>query len=900
MDISILHRIKIAITIFVFSAALLGVAGEARAALNVRPAQGPLTGTATGYPYPDLQFYSPIPPAVYSATYNYGCEQSSSEVLKCHKMFPSENINDKYDCGNSKTSPANLAELPGAWLFNNCGFTGDIIPPFPVKVKATPVSTSQITVSWTTSSDNIEVAYYKIFRFKGVCCTPAPILPDITISAPTTTYQHTGLLAGTSYGYYVLAYDAAGNFSSSAGKEYAVTFSDGIPPTNPTTLAALAASTSQINLTWTASTDTGGSGVMGYRIERCTGTGCANFTEITTSPVASYSDTGLAPSTSYSYRVRAYDGAGNNSGYSNIDSDTTYAPPDLTPPTPAPVLSGSAISSTQIQLTWTASIDPESGIANYRVYRDSILIATLGSAALTYVDSGLSPETAYTYRVDAVNGGGLITPSNTVSITTPAIPDTEPPVFIFNSPGSTLLAGTTSATLGGTTDESATCRYSTTNGLVFASMTPFGTTGVTNHTQPITGLTDGTVYNYYVKCRDGEGNTNAVDFPYMFQVDSPLPDTTPPIISNGLPSGTLASGTITAIMSVVTDDDAYCRYNQDSDTTFDLMTNNFTSSDLKNHTVPLTNLTYGIPYLYYVRCQNTPGGYANTSGYPISFIIAFPINMNPVALIAVTPTPPGIAPFALSADGSGSYDSDGSITQYSWNWGDGSPSATGVGSSHTYTAAGTYTLSLKVVDNQGGSNTAYETIEVSAVIAPPPPVNVCTADCTHNSDCTAPNICGPSKFCIAQGSGVGPTRYDGYLWRTDGSMSQPTPATFPAGTASVIMSVKTDVNAECQYSTVSNTPYGASVMKTFTHTGTTAHSVTLTGLQSTTATPHTYYVRCRDLESGIVNNTDQAISFVTGAPIIVPPGEMPYTCLINADYVRNAIPYVFDICIPKP
>ena len=100
---------------------------------------------------------------------------------------------------------------------------------------------------------------------------------------------------------------------------------DTTAPSVPASLGATAASSSQINLSWTASTDTGGSGLAGYRIERCAGAGCSNFAEIATTSATSFANTGLTASTSYSYRIRAVDGAGNNSGYSNTASATTTA-----------------------------------------------------------------------------------------------------------------------------------------------------------------------------------------------------------------------------------------------------------------------------------------------------------------------------------------------------------------------------------------------------------------------------------------------------------------------------------------------------------------------------------------------------------------------------------------------
>ena len=94
-------------------------------------------------------------------------------------------------------------------------------------------------------------------------------------------------------------------------------------PTAPSGLGATAASSAQINLSWTASTDN--VGVTGYRVERCQGAGCTSFAQIATPAGTTYSDAGLTAGTSYSYRVRATDAAGNLSGYSNVASATTPA-----------------------------------------------------------------------------------------------------------------------------------------------------------------------------------------------------------------------------------------------------------------------------------------------------------------------------------------------------------------------------------------------------------------------------------------------------------------------------------------------------------------------------------------------------------------------------------------------
>jgi len=103
---------------------------------------------------------------------------------------------------------------------------------------------------------------------------------------------------------------------------------DTTPPTVPGSFLASAVSSMQINLSWTASTDTGGSGLAGYKVERCTGSGCTGFSQIKTTTATSYSDPGLDANTTYTYRLRAYDNAGNHSSYSDIAYDTTQVPRD--------------------------------------------------------------------------------------------------------------------------------------------------------------------------------------------------------------------------------------------------------------------------------------------------------------------------------------------------------------------------------------------------------------------------------------------------------------------------------------------------------------------------------------------------------------------------------------------
>ena len=90
----------------------------------------------------------------------------------------------------------------------------------------------------------------------------------------------------------------------------------------------------------------------------------------------------------------------------------------------------------------------------------------------------------------------------------------------------------------------------------------------------------------------------------------------------------------------------------------------------------------------------------------------------------------GQAPLAVSFNGSSSSDSDGSITSYAWSFGDGG-SSSGVTANHTYSSAGVYTAQLTVTDNDGATDTATRTIQVSATPgANNPPIASFTASPT--------------------------------------------------------------------------------------------------------------------------------------------------------------------------
>ena len=188
-------------------------------------------------------------------------------------------------------------------------------------------------------------------------------------------------------------------------------------PSGPTSLTATAVSSSQIDLTWVDSDTT----EQGFKIERCTGAGCSDFAQIATAGanVTSFSNTNLAGSTSYSYRVRAYNATG-ESNYSNTAGTVTQAAPAL--PAAPTNLAATAISKSQVNLSWTDNADNETG---FRIERckgstcaNFALIATVGANVTSYANTNLTANTTYRYRVYAYNASGNSGYSNVATATT--------------------------------------------------------------------------------------------------------------------------------------------------------------------------------------------------------------------------------------------------------------------------------------------------------------------------------------------------------------------------------------------------------------------------------------------------------------------------------------------------
>ncbi len=197
---------------------------------------------------------------------------------------------------------------------------------------------------------------------------------------------------------------------------------DTTAPTVPGGLAGLAASATRINVSWNASTDTGGSGLKAYQLY-LGNTLLATINQ----PDTSYAHMNLTPLTSYSYKVRAVDNANNLSAFSAAITKTTPdvpPAPDTTKPSVPATLTATATSNS-VTLTWTASTDNTggTGVVSYKVYKGTVFLKNVSAPALTTSDTGLVSSTAYSYQVSAVDGAGNESNKSTARSITTLPPD---------------------------------------------------------------------------------------------------------------------------------------------------------------------------------------------------------------------------------------------------------------------------------------------------------------------------------------------------------------------------------------------------------------------------------------------------------------------------------------------
>ena len=269
------------------------------------------------------------------------------------------------------------------------------------------VSGSSVTVS-ANATDNVAVASVQ-FRLDGMDLGP------LDSAAPYSYVWDTTTLANGPHSLTAIARDAAGNSTTASTVNVTVNNvvappPDTTPPSTPTGLSSPSKTTTTISLAWNASTDTGGSGLAGYRVYR-------NGTLRTSTTQLTYTDTGLTPNTAYSYRVSAYDNASNESAQSAPLSVTTNAnPPPSLPPTVTLSANPTTVSREGAStLTWSSS-NANSCVAS----------GSWSGSKATSGSQSTGPLTASAvFTLTCTGSGGSANTSVTVTVS--GTPSPEPP-----------------------------------------------------------------------------------------------------------------------------------------------------------------------------------------------------------------------------------------------------------------------------------------------------------------------------------------------------------------------------------------------------------------------------------------------------------------------------------------
>ncbi len=290
--------------------------------------------------------------------------------------------------------------------------------------------------------------------------------------------------------------------------------------------------------------------------------------------------------------------------------------------------------------------------------------------------------------------------------------DNTTPTISAGAPTTAQPAGTTSVALQVTTNENATCKYDTTSGVAYASMSgTFSTTGTTAHSQTISGLTNNTSYTYYVRCTD-DLNTNSSDYSISFSVDQG--DIIPPVLSLGSPTTAQSAGTTSVSLEVATDENATCRYGTTAGVAYASIASTFSTTGSTAHSQTISGLTDNTSYSYYVRCIDSSSN-ATTSDYTISFSVDQGDVTAPI-LSAGAPTtaqPAGTTSVALQVttneNATCKYDTTSGVAYASMS---GTFSTTGT-TAHSQTISGltnntSYTYYVRCTDSFNVNSSDYE------------------------------------------------------------------------------------------------------------------------------------------------------------------------------------------------
>ncbi|MBA3044634.1 MAG: pre-peptidase C-terminal domain-containing protein [Candidatus Thermoplasmatota archaeon] len=383
----------------------------------------------------------------------------------------------------------------------------DATPPTISGLAVTSITSSGATITWTTNEPATSIVEYGTTTSYGTTASSTTLKTSHSIAL-------TSLAANTKYYYRVKSADLANNVATSTGNSFTTLSA---ADTTPPTISSVAISSITINgamVTWT--TNEASSSVVEYGTTTSYGSTATGTNGVTSHSVALSS---LTANTKYYYRVKSTDAAG-NTATSAGSSFTTLA--DASGPI-AITLDGSgaasSVSATGDKKYFSVAVPTGKATLKVETYNpsggyDLDLYVKLGALPTSssydgrgYTSSSsevitINNPSAGTYYIMAYSysGGGTFSVKATSTSSTPT--DITPPTISSMAVSSITDTG---ATVTWTTNEAATSvvEYGTTTSY---GLTASGSTYVTSHNRPLTGLAANTKYYYRVKSADAAGN----------------------------------------------------------------------------------------------------------------------------------------------------------------------------------------------------------------------------------------------------------------------------------------------------------------------------------------------------------------------------------------------------------
>jgi sugar lactone lactonase YvrE len=302
----------------------------------------------------------------------YVCSSSTNQVLRYNGTTGA--FMDVFVAAGSGglSQPLNLLFMP---------------PKPPSALTASFLTSGEVVLDWNDNSTD-ETGYAVWRRGGGTDWSRLAVLP-----AGSIQYVDTSVTAGITYGYEVRAISNVG--ASAWSNTVTVT-----PPTSlpapPSSLNAVSIAPGQVYLSWSSTSPN----LTGFALQRKGGGSDWAPLVMTGAAATGYIDSGLLPNTVYSYRVRAVNGVA-ASDWSN--EAAVWTP--FVPPLPPTGLTATAMSSSQVNLSWTLTGSGQTAVAVWRKTGSGSFarIAVLSPQSTSFSDTGLSSGTSYTYEVRTVN-----------------------------------------------------------------------------------------------------------------------------------------------------------------------------------------------------------------------------------------------------------------------------------------------------------------------------------------------------------------------------------------------------------------------------------------------------------------------------------------------------------------